>query len=101
MISAEITIIPIGTGETSLSDYVAAAVAAIKEKGVKYKISGLGTILESDNPQEIFDAVQAAHEAVFLKGSNRVATNIIIDDRRDADKTYNEKISSVKEKIGE
>ncbi|GAB4309040.1 MAG: MTH1187 family thiamine-binding protein [Methanobacteriaceae archaeon] len=99
MISAEITIIPIGTANTSLSDYVAAAVAALDKEGVKYTVSGMGTLIESNDADELFSAVKAAHEAVFLKGAERVATSIKIDDRRDVEKSLNEKVSSVREKM--
>lgn len=99
MISAELTIIPIGTAETSISDYVAAAVRALEEMDVKYEISSMGTTIETDNPDKLFNAVKAAHEAVFMEGAERVATSIKIDDRRDVEKTIKEKISSVKDKL--
>ncbi len=99
MISAEITIIPIGTKSTSLSSYVAAAVAALDKKGVKYQLSGMGTQLEANSPQELFEAVQAAHEAVFAQGADRVSTSIKIDDRRDRDRTLDDKVASVEKKL--
>jgi len=99
MISAELTIIPIGTDDTSISDYIAAAVRALEEMDVKYEISGMGTTLETESPDELFKAVKVAHEAVFMEGAKRVATSIKIDDRRDFDKTIKEKISSVKDKL--
>jgi uncharacterized protein (TIGR00106 family) len=99
MISAELTIIPIGTGETSLSDYIAAAVRALEGMDVKYEISSMGTTIETDSPDKLFNAVKAAHEAVFMEGAERVATSVKIDDRRDVEKTIKEKISSVKDKL--
>ncbi|MBM4240876.1 MAG: MTH1187 family thiamine-binding protein [Euryarchaeota archaeon] len=99
MISAELTIIPIGTGKTSISKYIAAAVQALDEMGLKYEISGMGTSIETDNPEKLFNAVQAAHEAVFREGARRVATSIKIDDRRDIERTMANKVSSVKEKL--
>lgn len=99
MISAELTIIPIGTADTSISDYIAAAVRALEKMDVKYEISGMGTTIETDNPDELFKAVKVAHEAVFTEGAERVATSIKIDDRRDVDKTIKEKISSVENKL--
>ena len=99
MICAELTIIPIGTSETSLSSYIAAAVSALEETGIKYELSGMGTQLESKDPDELFDAIKKAHEAVFHKGVFRVATSIKIDDRRDEDKGLSEKVLAVKEKL--
>ena len=99
MISAELTIIPIGTDETSISKYVAAALAALEETGVNYELSGMGTMLEAEDPEKLFDAIQNAHEAVFKAGANRVATSLKIDDRRDKKGSLNEKVRSVKEKL--
>lgn len=99
MISAELTIIPIGTSDTSISNYVAAALSALEKTGVKYKLSGMGTIMESDDPDKLFQAVKMAHEAVFTAGADRVATSIKIDDRRDKKRSVEDKVRSVEEKI--
>jgi uncharacterized protein (TIGR00106 family) len=100
MISAELTIIPIGTSGTSLSKYVAAAIAALDSAGIEYQLSGMGTLLEAENPDELFDAIKVAHEAVFKEGMDRVVTNIKIDDRRDRQRTIDDKVRSVEKKLG-
>lgn len=76
MITAELTIIPIGTNETSLSEYIAAAVKALNNTGIKYELTGMGTIIETEDLDKIFIALKAAHEAVFNTGVERVATSI-------------------------
>ena len=83
MITAELTIIPIGTNETSLSEYIAAAVKALNNNSIKYELTGMGTIIETENLDEIFIALKAAHEAVFNACAERLATSIKIDERRD------------------
>jgi uncharacterized protein (TIGR00106 family) len=100
MISAELTLIPIGTPETSLSEYVAAAVAALDETGINYQLSGMGTLLEAENLDELFYAIKIAHEAVFKTGSERVVTSVKIDDRRDRKRTMADKVHSVEKKLG-
>jgi len=99
MISAELTILPIGTSNTSISNYVAAALTALEKTDIKYKLSGMGTIIESDDPDKLFHAVKMAHEAVFTAGADRVATSIKIDDRRDKKRSVEDKVRSVEEKI--
>lgn len=99
MISAELTIIPIGTSKTSISPYVAAALAALDKTDVDYEVSGMGTLLESNDPGKLFDAVELAHEAVFAIGADRVATSLKIDDRRDKEGGLKQKVVSVKEKL--
>ena len=78
---------------------VAAAVAALDEAGIKYQLSGMGTLLEAENPNELFDAIKIAHEAVFKAGSQRVVTSVKIDDRRDRDRTMADKVHSVEKKL--
>ncbi len=99
MITAELTIIPIGTSGTSLSNYIAAAVAALDNNGIKYELTGMGTLLESNDLEKIFKAIRSAHEAVFSEGAQRVATSIKIDERRDFDRTINDKVVSVNQKL--
>jgi uncharacterized protein (TIGR00106 family) len=99
MITAELTIIPIGTSGTSLSKYVAAAVNALDNNGIKHELTGMGTLLESNDLEKIFIGIKAAHEAVFNEGANRVATNIKIDERRDTERTIADKVSSVNQKL--
>lgn len=99
MISAEITIIPIGTSRTSLSRYVAAAVSALEETGINYELSGMGTLLETETPEELFKAIEAAHEAVFREGAQRVTTSVKIDDRRDVERSLKDKVSSVERRL--
>jgi uncharacterized protein (TIGR00106 family) len=83
-----------------LSKYISAAVIALDRDGIKYELTGMGTLLESDDLGKIFTAITAAHEAVFKQGADRVATNIKIDERRDVEKTIEDKVSSVTQKLG-
>ena len=65
MITAELTVIPIGTGDTSLSKYVAAAVSTLDKMGIKYQINGMGTLIETDDAEKLFffleDLIQTRH----------------------------------------
>lgn len=97
---ADITIIPIGTNDASVSQYVASIhelLESYKDK-VEYKLTPMSTIIEGELPL-LFEIIQALHEVPFKKGVKRVATNIRIDDRRDKELTMSGKISSVEEKL--
>jgi len=100
MISAELTIVPVGTCETSISKYIAAATSALEDNGVKYEVTGMGTLIETNNPEKLFSAIQAAHESLFKEGVKRVETHVKIDDRRDVEKTMKEKVGSVERQMG-
>ena len=94
---AYFTIVPVGIKSTSMGSYVAAAVAAIdKVKGLSYEITPMGTVLEADSLELIFEAVKTAHETLTNKGILRVESTLIIDDRRDKPRTMKDKVNSVK-----
>lgn len=99
IITAELEIVALGTGSTSMSGYISEAVKAIGVSGIKYRLTPMGTVIEVSSIDEAFNAARAAHEAVIKKGAKRVVMHLTIDDRRDAPKGMDEKIESVKNKI--
>jgi len=57
LIHAEISVYPIGTGETSVSFYIAKGIEEIKKiKEIKYEINPMGTVLESESIDKIYEA---------------------------------------------
>jgi len=98
----EISIVPIGTEEASASDCVADAIKILrKEKGVKFELNSMGTVIESDSLEILLKIAKKMHEAVLGDKVNRVVTNIKIDDRRDKKLSMEGKLNSVKRKIDE
>jgi uncharacterized protein (TIGR00106 family) len=94
---AYFVIAPVGIKSTSMGSYVATAVAAMnKVKGMKCELTPMGTVIETENLEPIFEAVKAAHEALVAKGIQRVESTLIIDDRRDKPRTMKDKIDTVK-----
>ncbi len=100
MAVVEISIVPLGTGSTSLSPYVAACEKELKEnsKGLKYELTAMGTIIEGDLDL-ILPLIRRLHEVPFGQGASRVSTSIKIDDRRDKPGTISQKVKSVKDKL--
>ena len=97
MIHAEISIYPMATPQTSASFYIAKAIESIKNmEGVRYQINPMGTVLESDNIDKIYEAAKSMSEVVHNLGIDRVEVVLKIDSRKDADKSMEEKIESVK-----
>jgi uncharacterized protein (TIGR00106 family) len=99
IITAELEIVALGTGSTSMSSHISEAIKALEKSGIKYQLTPMGTVIEVSSIDEAFNAMRAAHEAVIKKGVKRVVMHITIDDRRDAPKGMEEKIESVKSKI--
>ena len=99
MVIAEISIVPIGTSTPSVSKYVAKAIQVLDQaRDVKYKLTGMGTILEGDWTS-VLGAVRKMHESVFDDQVQRVVTTIRIDDRRDRKSSVERKVQSVTKKL--
>ncbi|MDQ0231972.1 MTH1187 family thiamine-binding protein [Metabacillus malikii] len=102
MAIVDVTVIPIGTKEPSVSKYVADIQKILKgyerEGKIKYQLTPMNTIIEGEL-FVLFEVISAIHEAPFQKGVSRVATNIRIDDRRDKETTMEGKIKSVNQHI--
>lgn len=99
MAIAEVTIIPVGTGTTSLSSYVAELQRVLQQQpNITYTLTSMSTIIEG-SLDDIFIAIRAIHEAPFQSGAKRVSTSIKIDDRRDKESSSEQKLRSVMEKL--
>ena len=99
MAIAEISVVPLGTKTTSVSQYGARAVKVLEqEKDIKYEMTAMGTIIEGDL-DKILAAVKKMHERTFGEGVVRVVTTIKIDDRRDKAQGMKEKVDSLKKKL--
>ena len=99
LITAELEIVALGTGSTSMSSHISEAVKAIENAGIKYQLTPMGTIMEIHSIDEALGAVKTAHEALVKKGIKRIVTHLTIDDRRDSPKGMSEKVESVKSKL--
>ena len=99
MAIAEVSIVPLGTGSTSVSRYVAKCMKVLDASGLVYELHGMGTIIEGDM-EDLFSAIRKMHEVPFEEGALRVVTSVKVDDRRDKKATAKEKVQSVMKKKG-
>lgn len=94
-----VSVVPIGTGTTSVSRYVAGAERILREDGrVKYRLGPMFTTIEG-SLEDCLDVVRKMHESLFEAGALRVSTSVKIDDRRDRKRSMDDKIRSVEEKL--
>ena len=99
MAICSISVVPIGTGSTSVSSYVAMCHDILKgAKGVKYRLTPMATIIEGDL-ERLLELAGELHRVPFAKGAHRVLTTIILDDRTDKALTMEGKIESVERKL--
>jgi uncharacterized protein (TIGR00106 family) len=95
---ANVTVIPLGTGTTSLSKYIAECVKEIEKSGIKHTLTPFGSVLDGDL-DDIFDVIKKIHEVPFKHGVMRVATLINIDNRRDKKASSEQKLKSVMDRL--
>ncbi|MFX1486591.1 MAG: MTH1187 family thiamine-binding protein [Promethearchaeota archaeon] len=99
LVVASFDIVPIGTEETSVSDFVTEAIKVIKKfQDLRYTLTPMCTILEG-SLDRVIEAIMKAHDAVFKVGAKRVITNIKIDDRRDVKRKMEDKVKAVEDKL--
>ena len=95
---AEISVVPVGTSSTSVSEYVAACIDVLDEaKTINYRLTPMGTILEG-SLEDVLRVTRKMHEVPFLKGAARSITTLKIDDRRDKKLSMEGKLKSVQKK---
>ncbi|KAJ8469378.1 hypothetical protein ONZ45_g16914 [Pleurotus djamor] len=78
---ADFCLIPMGTGEPSVAEYIAECHRVLEKSGLKFQMHGYGTNLGPWSA--VMQAIQDCHAAVHAKGAPRVATDIRIGTRID------------------
>jgi uncharacterized protein (TIGR00106 family) len=94
MIVSQLSIAPVGEG-TSLSKYVKLVIETLKKENLKVVTNAMATVIETEDLETLFSAVQKAHNAVIDSGAERVLTELKIDDRRDKNITIESKLRAV------
>ncbi|MFC6733345.1 MULTISPECIES: MTH1187 family thiamine-binding protein [unclassified Haladaptatus] len=83
--------------EGSMASEVAKAVAALDDFDVEYETNPMGTVIETEDVDELFAAVKAAHKAV---SGDRVSTFLKIDDKRTKTQSARDKVAAVERELG-
>lgn len=100
MAIVQVTIVPLGTGTPSVSDYVASVHQVLEQakEEIKYQLTPMSTIIEGEL-EDLLTVIRRMHEVPFENGAMRVSTSITIDDRRDKKGTMVQKLQSIEEKM--
>ncbi|MBN1409765.1 MAG: MTH1187 family thiamine-binding protein [Spirochaetales bacterium] len=100
MVIMEISIVPLGTASASVSSYVAQSLKILENvKGINYELHPMGTIIEADSLEKLFELSAKMHNTLFSDKVKRVVTSIKIDERRDKQLSMSGKIKAVKDKL--
>ena len=95
----DLCVVPIGVG-VSVSRYIAECERVLAGTGLETRLHAYGTNIEGEW-DEVMAAVKACHEAVHGMGAPRISTIIKLGTRVDRSQTMDEKVESVKRKLGE
>ncbi|WP_408956324.1 MTH1187 family thiamine-binding protein [Natroniella sp. ANB-PHB2] len=98
MAIVEVTVVPIGTEEPSLSKYVAGCQEILEQEDIRYELTPMGTIIEGEL-DDIFNVIKKIHNHPFEEGALRVTTAIKIDERRDKEASMKQKLDSVQDRL--
>jgi uncharacterized protein (TIGR00106 family) len=93
----EFAIFPTDHGE-SKSKYVARVIDMIKNSGIEYIFTPMGTIIETDTVEEGLEIVKKAYD-ILQVDCNRVYSTIKIDYRAGYSNRLKQKVSSVESKL--
>ncbi|MFO7940711.1 MAG: MTH1187 family thiamine-binding protein [Bacteroidales bacterium] len=94
----EFAIFPTDKGD-SVSEYVSQVIKMIDESGVSYKLTPMGTIIETETLSDALQVVEDAY-AILEPHSERVYSSMTLDIRKGKEHRLEGKIASIEQKIG-
>lgn len=94
---AQISIIPVGTGE-EMKELIAKALKIVDNSELDYQLTSMGTIIEGDW-DEIMALVKKCHEEI-RNFADRIVTNITIDDRKNMTGRLKNQVLEVEYAVG-
>jgi uncharacterized protein (TIGR00106 family) len=83
----------------SASEYVSRVIAMIRESGLPYQLSAMGTIIETETLDEAQVIVKKAYD-LLSNDCTRVYCTVTFDIRNGKSGRMSEKIAAIEEKIG-
>jgi len=95
----EFSIFPLDKGE-SVSQYVARVLSIIKDSGLSYVLTPMGTVVEAESVEEIFSLLERCFKEL-QRDCNRIILNFKMDYRKGKSNRMSQKVKSVEEKLSE
>jgi uncharacterized protein (TIGR00106 family) len=96
----EFSMFPTDKGE-SVGAYVSQVIKMIRDSGVDYQLTPMGTIIETATAPEALRIIEKAYSVLEAQDCNRVYSSLKFDIRKGRDNRLASKIKSVRERIGE
>ena len=95
----EFAMFPTDKGE-SVSNEVSKVIDMIRESGVPFKLTAMGTIIETDTIEEALNLVKRSYDLIS-EDSDRIYSSLKIDARKSQTNRLSGKIESIEKKIGQ
>ena len=95
----EFAMFPTDKSGDSASESVSKVIDMINKSGVNYKLTAMGTIIETETLEEALDIVNKSYK-VLEPFSKRVYSSITLDIRKEKSNRLEQKIESIESKIG-
>ena len=96
----EFSIFPTDRGESVSAD-VSEVIRMVRESGLDYRLTSMGTIVESDSLGEALALVEKAAAVLDQRGCRRIYSSIKLDIRAGKGGRMGQKITAVEQRIGE
>lgn len=84
---------------SSVSEYVSKVIDMIRKNAKSYKLTAMGTIIETDTMQEALEIIQKAND-ILTENSERVYSSIKFDIQKNKNNRLQGKIQSIENRIG-
>jgi len=95
----EFAMFPTDKSGDSASESVSKIINMINKSGIRYKLTAMGTIIETETLEEALAIVNQSYQ-ILEPFSKRVYSTITIDIRKEKSDRLNQKIKSIESKIG-
>ncbi|MBI9057847.1 MAG: MTH1187 family thiamine-binding protein [Labilibaculum sp.] len=94
----EFAIFPTDKGD-SVSKQVSKVIELIRESGISYQLTAMGTLIETDALPEALTLVNSCYD-VLAEDSERVYTTMTIDIQKNKHNRLKTKVEAIENKIG-
>ncbi|KOR31891.1 hypothetical protein TI05_10735 [Achromatium sp. WMS3] len=95
----EFSMFPTDQGE-SVSTYVSEIIQMIRDSGVNYQLTPMGTVIETEDLPKVLSIVEQAANILHKLDCKRIYSTIKLDIRAGKSNRMEQKIRSLEDKIG-
>ncbi|MGA7979241.1 MAG: MTH1187 family thiamine-binding protein [Chromatiaceae bacterium] len=96
----DLSLFPLDQGP-SVSAFVAPVIQLIRDSGLPYRLSAMGTTVEAERLEDALELISQAHNRLATMGCERIYATVRIDSRKGSTGRLTSKVVAVRRRIGE